>query len=380
MLALNHIASAVTEELEVQFPNLFDGLTITYFRGFELFGIPIYWYGVLIAVGVVLAYIYAHMRRKQFGIDGDRMFDVVFVALIGGFFGARLYYCIFAGGYDFITFFTDIRNGGLAIYGGLIGALLVGVVMCKLRKVKILAMFDIASIGFLIGQCMGRLGNFVNQECYGAATEPDYFLGMTGTIISSEVEAETLVHPCFLYESLWCLLGFALLHFYSKKLRSYDGEIFLLYCVWYGLGRFFIEGLRTDSLYIGETGIRVSQLVAAIAFFVGLVLFIAFKVITEKKQIPLWVNSEAWAAQQEEFKKLAEAKAAKKAAKEGEAKSILSEDADEVTLDDGESHEDEEDNGDSIDEDEEDSDNGNEDDEIQAEDSSDDINDNESEE
>ena len=342
MTALNLISSAVTEEIELQFPNLFDGLTISYFRGFELFGIPIYWYGVFIAIGVVLAYLYAHLRKKQFGIDGDRMFDVVFVALIGGFFGARLYYCIFAGGYDFITFFTDIRNGGLAIYGGIIGALLTGFVMCKIRKVKVLAMFDIASLGFLIGQCIGRWGNFINQEAFGATAEPDYIFGMTGTIISTQVEPEALVHPCFIYESLWCLLGFVLLHFYSKKLRTYDGEMFLLYCVWYGLGRFFIEGLRTDSLYIGETGIRVSQLVAAIAFFAGLILFITFKVLTEKKKIPLWVNSEAWAAQQEEYKAEAEAKAAKKAKKEGEAKSILADDADDVTLDEADDESEEE--------------------------------------
>ncbi len=339
MTALNLISSAVTEEIELQFPNLFDGMTITYFRGFELFGIPIYWYGVLIAIGVVLAYLYANLRRKQFGIDGDRMFDVVFVALVGGFFGARLYYCIFAGGYDFITFFTDIRNGGLAIYGGIIGALLTGFVMCKIRKVKVLPMFDIASLGFLIGQSIGRWGNFVNQEAFGAVAEPDYIFGMTGTIISTQVEPEALVHPCFIYESLWCLLGFIALHFYSKKLRTYDGEMFLLYCVWYGLGRFFIEGLRSDSLYLGETGIRVSQLVAAIAFFAGLILFITFKVLTEKKNIPLWVNSEGWAAQQEEFKKEAEAKAAKKAKKEGVAKSILADDADEVTLDGEENEE-----------------------------------------
>lgn len=330
MTALNLIASAVTEEIELQFPNLFDGLTITYFRGFELFGIPIYWYGVLIALGVMLAYFYAYFHRKQYGIDGERMFDVVFVALIGGFFGARLYYCIFKGGYNFVTFFTDIRNGGLAIYGGIIGALAVGLVMCKIRKVKVLPMFDIASMGFLIGQCIGRWGNFVNQEAFGAAADPDYLFGMTGTIISGQVEPEALVHPCFIYESLWCLLGFILLHFYSKKLRTFDGEMFLLYCTWYGLGRFFIEGLRTDSLYLGSTGIRISQLVAAAAFVVGLILFITFKVITEKKKIPLWVNSEGWTAQQEQYKVEAEAKAAKKAKKESVAESILADEADEA--------------------------------------------------
>lgn len=331
MTALNLIASAVTEEIELQFPNLFDGLTITYFRGFEIFGVPIYWYGVLIALGVMLAYFYAYFHRKQYGIDGERMFDVVFVALIGGFFGARLYYCIFAGGYDFITFFTDIRNGGLAIYGGIIGALLVGFIMCKIRKVKVLPMFDIASMGFLIGQCIGRWGNFVNQEAFGAVADPDYLFGMTGTIISGKVEPETLVHPCFIYESLWCLLGFILLHFYSKKLRTFDGEMFLLYCTWYGLGRFFIEGLRTDSLYLGNTDIRVSQLVAATAFIAGLALFITFKIITEKKKIPLWANSEAWAAQQEQYKAEAEAKAAKKAKKEGVAQSILADETEEIS-------------------------------------------------
>lgn len=156
--------SEVAVEQEIHFPNMFDGLTIGYFRGFEIFGISIYWYGVLIALGVVLAYIYAHLRAKQFGIDRERMFDVVFVSLIGGFLGARLYYCIFAGGYDFITFFTTIRDGGLAIYGGIIGALLVGVVMCKVRKVNIRAMFDLVSIGFLIGQGIGRWGNFIKDR------------------------------------------------------------------------------------------------------------------------------------------------------------------------------------------------------------------------
>ncbi len=338
MTALSLISSAVPQELEVQFPNLFDGLTISYFRGFELFGIPIYWYGVLIAVGVVLAYLYVHLRRNQFGIESDRLFDVVFVSLIGGFFGARLYYCIFAGGYNFITFFTDIRNGGLAIYGGIIFGLLTGVIMCKVRKVNILALLDEAALGFLIGQCVGRWGNFINQEAYGAVAEPDYLFGMTGTIISEQVEAGAVVHPCFLYESLWCLIGFVLLHFYSKKLRSFDGEILLLYVSWYGLGRFFIEGLRTDSLYIGETGIRVSQLIAGIAFFVGLALFITFKIITEKKKIPLWVNSDGWTEMQEQYRLEAEAKAEKKAKKEGVAESIL---ADDESSDDDEDEADE---------------------------------------
>ncbi len=338
MTALLTAVNSVTTELEIEFPNLFNGTAISYYRGFELFGISIYWYGVLITLGVILGYTYAHMRCKQFGLEKERMFDVVFAALIGGFLGARIYYCVFTTldpnsgkDYNFITMFTTIRDGGLAIYGGIIGAFLVGIVMCKLRKVNIRAMFDMASLGFLIGQCIGRWGNFVNQEAYGAVAPEGYLLGMTGTIISSKVEAGAVVHPCFLYESMWCLLGFVLLHFYSKKLRTYDGEIFLLYIAWYGLGRAFIEGLRTDSLMIGATDIRVSQVIAAVTFVVAVVLFIVFKILTEKKNIPLWVNSEGWTEMQEQYRLEEENKTAKKKAKENEqAESILAADADDI--------------------------------------------------
>lgn len=307
---------------------------------FTLFGqeFTIRWYGAIIAFGFLLAVLWGGRMAYKWKMNLDKMIDVLIAGTFGGILGARLYYVAFRWDYyaDHLDEIFKIWNGGLAIYGGIIGALLTGFVMCKIRKVKVLAMFDIASLGFLIGQCIGRWGNFINQEAFGAAADPDYLFGMTGTIISTQVEPEALVHPCFIYESLWCLLGFVLLHFYSKKLRTYDGEMFLLYCVWYGLGRFFIEGLRTDSLYLGDTGIRVSQLVAAVAFFAGLILFITFKIITEKKKLPLWVNSEGWTAMQEEYKKEAESKAAKKAKKEGVAKSILADDADEVTLEEAE--------------------------------------------
>lgn len=336
MTALLTAVNSVTTELEIEFPNLFNGTAINYYKGFELFGISIYWYGVIITLGVILGYTYAHMRSSQFGLDKERMFDVVFAALIGGFLGARIYYCVFTTldpnsgvDYNFITMFTTIRDGGLAIYGGIIGAFLVGIIMCKIRKVNTRAMFDLASLGFLIGQTIGRWGNFINQEAYGAVAPEGYLFGMTGTIISNNVEAGAVVHPCFLYESLWCLLGFIALHFYSKKLRTYDGEIFLLYVAWYGLGRSFIEGLRTDSLMAGE--LRISQIVAAVTFAAALILFIVFKVLTEKKQMPLWVNSDAWTEMQEQYRLEEERKAEKKAKKENaEAESILAEDADEI--------------------------------------------------
>lgn len=290
-------AQQTLTEMEVEFPNLFGGLAINYYRGFSVFGVNIYWYGVLIVVGIILAYLYAMSRAtKTFGLVKDRVFDVVFAAIIGGFVCARIYFCVFTelehpGTYTFVTAITGIRDGGLAIYGGVIGAFLVGFLFCKIRKVNFFAMADLASLGFLIGQTIGRWGNFINQEAYGEVCSPDWIFGMNGSKIATEVEAGALVHPCFLYESVWCLIGFVLLHFYSKKLRTFDGEIALLYVSWYGLGRFFIEGLRTDSLHAGS--LRISQIVAGASFAVGLILFILFKLITAKKEIPLYVNTDA---------------------------------------------------------------------------------------
>ena len=336
MTALLQAATSVTTELEVEFPNLFGGVAINYYRGFEIFGVSIYWYGVLITIGVILAYFYAMHRSKEFGLNKERVFDVVFAALSGGFLGARIYYCVFTTldpnsgiDYNFVTAFTTIRDGGLAIYGGIIGGFLVGFVACKIRKVNFFAMTDLAALGFLIGQTIGRWGNFINQEAHGGVCDPDWIFGMNGTIISSEVEAGALVHPCFLYESAWCLVGFVALHFYSKKLRTFDGEIALLYVAWYGLGRFFIESLRTDSLMAGS--FRVSQLLAGVSFAAAVVLLIVFKILTEKKNIPLYVNTDACKELWEQDMAAEKAAAEKKAAKQ-QAPSILADDADEAEL------------------------------------------------
>lgn len=336
MTSLLFAAQETLTEMEVEFPNMFGGAAINYYRGFKVFGINIYWYGVLITLGVVLAYLYA-MRRasKDFGLVKDRVFDVVFAALIGGFLGARIYFCVFTelkhpGTYTFSAVFTNIRDGGLAIYGGIIGAGLIGLLFCKIRKVNFFAMVDLAALGFLIGQTIGRWGNFVNQEAYGAECSPDWIFGMSGTriIADKEIAAGALVHPCFLYESAWCLLGFVLLHLYSKKLRTFDGEIALLYVSWYGLGRFFIESIRTDSLYIGD--IRVSQLVAAVSFAAGLILFIVFKLLTAKKEIPLYVNTDA-SRELFELERAAEEERRLKKQRKETAPSILGDYADEET-------------------------------------------------
>lgn len=252
---------------------------------FSLFGVDltIKWYGVLIAVGFLLAMIYALRRAPQFSIDPDRLIDVVLVCTVVGFIGARLYYVLFSGNRE--NYFENplsilyVWEGGLGIYGGLIFAFLGGLLMCKLRKVDLLRMFDLASLGFLIGQAVGRWGNFFNQEAYGGNTDLPW--GMTGNEIklglhsSSDFDTSLPVHPTFLYESLWCLLGFVLLHIVSKKAYKFKGQLFSLYTMWYGAGRFFIELLRTDSLMLGN--MKVSCFVAILAVIGGLMLYLVFR-------------------------------------------------------------------------------------------------------
>lgn len=254
---------------------------------FTIFGIEIKWYGFLIAIGMLIAMVYAFKNMKSYGIDPDRAIDVVIGGVIGGLIGARAYYVIFnwdSYSGDFLKM-INIRNGGLGIYGGIIGAILAGAIVAKIRKVKLMPLLDLVGIGFLVGQGIGRWGNFINQEAFGCNT--DSIFGMSSGKIQSWIinhgstatlaEGQTLdplvpVHPCFLYESAWCLLGFVLLVIFAKKIRKFDGQIFLTYVAWYGLGRFFIEGLRTDSLMIGT--LRVSQVLALVCFVVSVILLI----------------------------------------------------------------------------------------------------------
>ncbi len=239
-------------------------------------GWKVYWYGILIALGFLLAVIYAYINAKRFEIDLDRMLDAVLVTVPVSVLCARAYYVIFDGEKlesigDFFGFGNSQGFSGIAIYGAVIGAFLCGALMCRLRKINMLDMFDLAALGFLIGQGVGRWGNFVNQEAYGGFTGSSWW-GMQSDRTLLEM-GEGLVHPCFLYESLWCIIGFFLLHFLSKK-RKFKGETFLMYCSWYGLGRGFIELLRTDSLMIGR--IKVSCLLAFTIFIVSTVLIMVF--------------------------------------------------------------------------------------------------------
>lgn len=260
----------------VEFPKL--GITFTVNEvAFSIGSFQVRWYGIIIAVGFLLAIIYASRSAKKMNIDMNRLIDAVIAGLIGSVICARLYYVIFYPGskyWDNPVEIFKIHEGGLAIYGGIIGAMVFGGITAKIRKLKVAAVLDIASLGFLIGQGVGRWGNLINQEAFGTATDLPWGMYSDNTTL---VVPGRPVHPCFLYESILCLLGFVLLHIFTRKLRRYDGQTFLLYIVWYGVSRFFIEGLRTDSLLLHVVNLRVSQVLAAVCVVVGVILLVAFR-------------------------------------------------------------------------------------------------------
>ena len=249
---------------------------------FSIFGWDIYWYGILIAVGVLLALFYGLKNGERLGINPNHIFDSFLVVLPVSILCARAYYIIFDPYSSFSDFFNFSGHGfrGLAIYGGVIGAVITIIIMQRIYKFSLLAALDITSIGFLIGQGIGRWGNFVNQEAYGTLTGSDWF-GMTGSRIAADIGSNDLVHPCFLYESLWCIAGFFVLHYISKR-RDYKGQIALCYGAWYGFERTFIELLRTDSLMLGQSGIRVSSLLSALLCIACVTLLVVFKIKGKK--------------------------------------------------------------------------------------------------
>ena len=240
---------------------------------FSIGSFNVYWYGILIATGLLLAVLYAYFNAHRYDVDRGKLFDCVIVGIVTSIIGARLYYVIFKWDYFSQNFWAvfDIRDGGIAIYGAIIGALIGGLTMAKIKHQKFLPILDITMTGFLIGQAIGRWGNFFNQEAFGTPTDSVFRM-------VSENTGGVGVHPCFLYESVWCALGFVFLHIFNRKFQKYHGQIFYLYLVWYGAERMVVEGLRTDSLYLpfqmfGQD-IRVSQLLSAILVIVGIVLLI----------------------------------------------------------------------------------------------------------
>lgn len=244
---------------------------------FSVFGIDIYCYGIIIVLGMILAFLYASRQIKTEGISQDDFLNMFIICIPCAIIGARIYYVLFNFSLykDNLWDIFNLRGGGIAIYGGIIATVLAILIYSKVKKINFAKVMDILAAGLLIGQCIGRWGNFVNGEAFGAATSNIFAM----TIISNGVTIAKSVHPTFLYESLWNFLGLIIILLYKKK-RAFYGEIFCLYLILYGFGRFFIEGLRADSLYIGT--LRVSQILSIILFILG-IAFIIFKRIQIKK-------------------------------------------------------------------------------------------------
>ena len=242
----------------ISFPAL--GLELNPPRSISMGGFSFYLYGIIIALGLCAAVLYACHRSREFGLKQDDLLDGVLWITPLSIVCARIYYCAFTWSEyrDNPISVLYIWNGGLAIYGAVLGAIVGVALFCKIKKVKLGAVLDIVALGFLIGQSAGRWGNFFNREAFGAATESFFRMGLYNTVTG----VTEYYHPTFLYESVWNFLGLALLHRLSKK-RQYDGQIALGYAAWYGLGRTFIEGLRMDSLYWGP--FRVSQVLAGVS-------------------------------------------------------------------------------------------------------------------
>ena len=249
--------------------------------------LTVHWYGVIIATGFLLAVLYCARRSREFGLTPDNVFDVIILGVPLAIIGARIYFCLF----HWDLFADDpvsvlyIWQGGLGMYGVIAGAILALVIYCLWKKLSIPAFLDMVCFGFIIGQTLGRWGNFMNREAFGYQT--DIFCRMVLTLPNGTAYA---VHPTFLYESLWNLVGFTLMHVFSKKHRRYDGQVFLWYLGWYGFGRMFIEGLRTDSLYLFNTGIRVSQLVSFVLFLASAALLLYNRFIRRPDPEKMFVN------------------------------------------------------------------------------------------
>lgn len=263
----------------IRFPNLGDFKIPINNVAFEIFGIEVLWYGIIISFGFMVAVFLGMRNCKRFGIEQEQVLDIVLWGAPSGIIGARLYYVIF-NWHEFggdILKIINIRTGGLAVYGGLIGALISSYIYCRVKKVDLLNLLDLGGPYFLLAQAIGRWGNFTNHEAFGTNTNLPW--GMTSDIIQKRLEnanipgidASLPVHPTFLYESLWNFAAFFFLMWYRKKYKV-KGELFWLYMILYGAGRFWIERLRIDSLYLGP--FRISQLLAIVFVVVFSVIFI----------------------------------------------------------------------------------------------------------
>ncbi|MBO7252800.1 MAG: prolipoprotein diacylglyceryl transferase [Oscillospiraceae bacterium] len=266
----------------ISFPLL--GIEVNPGRSLTVGSLIVYYYGIMIALGLMLAVIYCCKRSKSFGLKEDDILDGVLWVTPFAIICARAYYVAFSWSAYAANPISVlyIWEGGLAIYGGVIGAVIGIGVLCYVKKIPMATMLDIVLLGFLIGQSIGRWGNFFNREAFGAATDAFSRMGLYNTAKG----CWEYYHPTFLYESLWNAAGFVLLHFLSRH-RRYDGQIALGYAAWYGMGRTIIEGLRVDSLYWGN--FRVSQLLAAVTCMAA-VCVLLWQMFRTHKESNLWVH------------------------------------------------------------------------------------------
>lgn len=282
----------------ISFPGLgINGLELNS-TAFSIFGLDIAWYALIITFGMILAVAYTIWRASEVGISYEEIIDFAIFVIPFGILGARLYYVLCElDQYSSFWEIFNIRNGGLAIYGGIIAGAVTVYVVCRIKKISFPALGDCIVPGLILAQAIGRWGNFVNVEAFGSVTSAPW--RMSGNSIASyllrggQIDAVEYigilngslgVHPTFFYESLWNIVGFVAINFFYKH-RKYDGQVILMVFGWYGLGRAWIEGLRTDSLYIPGTGIRVSQLLAILIFVACLGLLIYFIVKPPKKSL-----------------------------------------------------------------------------------------------
>ena len=269
----------------ITFPIFGENFILEAPRFLVLFGFRLYLYGFFVTAGFMLAGVYLYKRRKMLELSHDNVLDLLILAVLCGLIGARIYYILFnaseyfgAGNWRNILM---LREGGLAVYGGIIASGIAFYVYGRVKKIPLGKLLDAAGFGLFIGQAVGRWGNFFNRESYGIETTAPWRMGLTTQsqgFFGLASETQTIyVHPAFLYECLWNVAGLLMAHIYSKKRKTtYHGQYFLFYVAWYGFGRFLIEGIRVDSLFIGATDIRASQLLAAVSFAVAAVLLARF--------------------------------------------------------------------------------------------------------
>lgn len=296
-----HLAAADTAA-KLSFPGL--GLNLSISRVAVFIGpFTIYWYGIIVVTGIALGVIYATWRAGQFGINKDRLSDVFLYSIVAGMIGARAYYVAFSWDYykDHPTEIIQIWHGGIAFYGGILAAILCGYLLCRRWKLPVVRALDASLGGLLLGQSIGRWGNFVNIEAFGCYFEGpwrmvspviDAYFHMHPGLLPGFTPEQVLqmsdipVHPTFFYESAWTMLGFLFIVWYTKR-RKFNGELTLLYFFINGLGRAVIEGLRTDSLTAGS--IRVSQVLAGCMVVLSAVLWLTAQKKLADKTAPAWI-------------------------------------------------------------------------------------------